>query len=145
MLNAHLDTEGFNQFTETTSGAHGVPSASALGTVHLSGANGPISTAYPTAMQIINDLQPPGPVATPGFTLGTPQINAYWRWATVLLAGGSVTAVKVSALMGGAADPTMTAVWTGPLTTPISIRIPPGAWWEIDGTAVPAVNSWTLD
>ena len=127
MLHANLDTEGFNQFTETlTGGAHGVPSASALGVVRLSGANGPISTAYPTAMQIINDVQPPGPSRRPDSRLGTAQINTYWRWATVLLAGGAVTAVKVSALMGGATAPAMTTVWTGPLTAPISIRIPPG-------------------
>lgn len=146
MFRGCMDTEGTNQFRETNEGgADGLASASALGELRLSGAGGTISTTYPTGLQIINDLQDPGPVATPSYTLGTAQINTYWRWATVILNGGTVTAVKVSQLMGGAAAPTMTTVWTGAITSPITIRIPPGGWWEIDGSVKPTVNSWELD
>jgi hypothetical protein len=146
MFRGCLDTEGTNQFRElNTGGADGLASASALGELRLSGANGAISTTFPTGMQIINDLQASGPVATPSYTLGAAQINAYWRWATVILNGGTVTDVKVSTLMGGGAAPTTTTVWTGAITAPITIRIPPGGWWQIDGSVKPTVNTWTLD
>ena len=145
MFRGCMDTEGTNQFRElNTGGADGLASSSALGELHLSGANGAISTTYPTGLQIINDLQNVGPVATPAYTLGVAQTNNYWRWATVILSGGTVTAVKVSALMGGQTAPVMTAVWTGALTAPITIRIPPGGWWEIDGSVKPTAV-WTLD
>lgn len=146
MFRGCLDTEGTNQIREANEGgADGLASSSALGELRLSGANGAISTTYPTGMQIINDLQGSGPVATPSYTLGVAQINAYWRWATVILSGGTVTDVQVSALMGGGSAPAMTTVWSGLLTAPITIRIPPGAWWQIDGSVKPTVNIWILD
>jgi hypothetical protein len=146
MFRGCLDTEGTNQFRElNTGGADGLASASSLGELRLSGANGTISTTYPVGMQIINDLQASGPVATPSYTLGVAQINAYWRWATVTLNGGTVTDVKISTLMGGASAPTLTPVWSGAITSPITIRIPPGGWWQIDGSVKPTVNTWILD
>jgi hypothetical protein len=106
-----------------------------------------IQTDEATTLQIINGQQPPGPVAALAYTLGTAFLNTYWRWASVLLAGGTVTAVKVGATMGGSAAPAMTAVYSQasaalPLMT---VRVPPGGWLEIDGSVKPTTNSWVLD
>lgn len=106
-----------------------------------------IQTDEPTTLQIINGQQPPGPATALSYTLGTAFLNTYWRWATVLLAGGTVTAVKLGATMGGASAPAMTAVYSQasgalPLMT---VRVPPGGWLEIDGTVKPTTNAWVLD
>jgi hypothetical protein len=137
-----LDNEGTPQFHDSTSGTS---LAAAVGEIKMTGGGGTIATTFPTAMRIIDETVSPGPAATPSYTLGAAQINAYWRWATVVLQGGTVTAVKVSALMGGASAPAMTTVWPTDLTAPVTIRIPPGGWWEIDGSVKPTTNVWTLD
>ena len=125
-----VDTEGTNQFRElNTGGADGLASSSALGELHLSGANGAISTTYPTGMQIINDMQGMGPWPRRRTHSASPRSTPTGGGRPSSLSGGTVTAVKVSALMGGAAAPTLTQVWTGALTSPITIRIPPGGWW----------------
>ena len=142
VLRGRLDTEGNNTFDDTTSGT-GL--AAALGQVFMSGAGNTISSTSGMSLQVVDDRTAPGPAATPSYTLGVAQINSYWRWATVILDGGTVTDVKVGALMGGASAPAMTTVWSGALTAQITIRIPPGGWWQIDGSVKPTVNTWILD
>jgi hypothetical protein len=142
VLRGRLDTEGNNIFDDTTTGTS---LASSTGQVFMAGAGNAISSTSGMSLQVIDDRTPPGPVATPAYSLATAQVNAYWRWATVILNGGTVTAVKVSALMGGASAPAMSTVWSGALAAPITIRIPPGGWWEIDGSVKPTVNTWILD
>ena len=137
-----IDNEGTPQFHDSTSGTS---LATAIGEVKLVGGGGTISTTFPTALRITDETVSPGPVATPSYTLGAAQVNTYWRWATVVLQGGTVTAVKVSALCGGASAPAMTTVFGAALTTSITVRIPPGGWWEIDGSVKPTTNVWTLD
>lgn len=142
VLRGRLDTEGNNAFDDTTSGT---ALAAALGEICLSGSGNTISSTSGTSLQIVNDLQAPGFAATPTYTLSAAQINSYWRWATVILNGGVVTSVQVSSLMGGASAPAMNTVWTGALSAPITVRIPPGAWWQINGSVKPTVNTWMLD
>lgn len=143
-LHGVLDTEGVPQLRDTTAGT-GL--AAALGETHFIGGSGAISATKPTGMALIDDRLPPGPVTTPSYTLGVAQASGYQRRATVVLAGGTVTAVKVSALMNGDAAPAMTTIYSqSSATLPLmTIRIPPGAWWEIDGTVKPTTNSWVLD
>lgn len=137
-----VDNEGTPKWHDSTSGT-GL--AAAVGEIRLVGGGGTVSTDNPTALRIIDETVPPGPVATPSYTLGVAQVS-FWRWATVILAGGTVTDVKVSALMGGASAPAMTTVWPAALgTSPTTIRIPPGAWWQIDGSVKPTTNIWILD
>lgn len=123
--------------------------ATAQGTIKLTGlyTASTIQTDEPTTLAIINGQQPPGPAAALSYTLSTAFMNTYWRWATVTLAGGTVTAVKIGATMGGASAPAMTAIYSQsaaalPLMT---IRVPPGGWLEIDGSVKPTTNSWVLD
>lgn len=122
--------------------------ATAQGTVKLTGlyTASTIQTDEPTTLSIINGQQPPGPAAALSYTLGTAFMNTYWRPATIVLAGGTVTAVKVGATMGGASAPAMTTIYSQssaalPL---ITIQVPPGGWLEIDGSVKPTTNSWIL-
>ncbi len=123
--------------------------ATAQGTMKLTGlyTASSIQTDAATTLEIINGQQAPGPVAAPSYTLGTAFMNTYWRWASVTLAGGTATAVKVGATMGGASAPAMTTVYSQssaalPLMT---VRVPPGGWFEIDGSVKPTTNQWVLD
>ena len=104
-------------------------------------------TVNATNLEIVNGQQPPGPVATPSMAINTAVRNNYWRWATVYLAGGTVTSVQVGATMGGASAPSMTSVYTQssaslPLTT---VRVGPGGWLQINGSVLPTTNNWVLD
>jgi hypothetical protein len=142
ILRGRLDTEGNNTFDDTTSGTS---LAAATGQVRMSGAGNTISSTSGMSIEVIDDRTLPGPVATPSFTLGTAQINSYWRWATVTVNGGTVTDIKVSALMGGASAPAMTTVWPAALGSPVTFRVPPGGWWQIDGSVKPTTHIWMLD
>jgi hypothetical protein len=144
-VHAVLDLEQVAQQFRDQS--NGTALAAAVGEIRLVGGGGPVSTTFPTGVCIINDLQLPGPAAQIPLVLGTPVQNTYWRRAKVLLAGGTVTAVKVSQLMGGAAAPAMTAVYTqasGALPL-IEIPVGPGAWIEVDGSVLPTTNTWILE
>jgi hypothetical protein len=143
-LRGSLDTEGAVQVRDAPS--DGTSLSATAGEVHLTGGVSTPSFTFPTGLRLVVETQASGPVATPSYTLGTAQINTYGKWATVLLAGGTTTAVKVSVLMWGGSAPAMTTVFSGALpSTPVTIRIPPGAWWEIDGSIKPTTNVWTLD
>lgn len=144
-LHGVIDNEGVPKFHDSTSGT-GL--ASALGEIRLVGGGGTVSTDTPTALRIIDETVAPGPAAALApSAVATPKQNTYWRWATVFLAGGTVTGIKIAALMGGASAPTMTSIYTqssGALPL-ITIRVPPGGWYEIDGTVLPTTNSWVLE
>jgi hypothetical protein len=135
-----LDLESGWTFTDYA--GSGTAMASAVGVIHLYGTSGgSLSTSFPTALTLVDDRITPGPVTFPTFSLGTAFICP-WRWSTAYLSGGTVTAVKVSALRGGTSAPAMTAVYTqssGALPL-LQIRIPPGGWLEIDGTGAPAAS-----
>lgn len=135
-----LDTEGVVQI-------RGVPDVAAnlqalSGELYLAGSPSTPAFDFPTNLHLIKQTQTRGPVASPSYTLGTAQINTFWRDATVTISGGTVTAVKVSALAGGASAPTMTTI---PGLTSGTFRVPSGCWWEIDGTVAPTSMQWVLD
>jgi hypothetical protein len=140
---AQMDTESpAPRLRDDNSGAL----ATAQGTVKLTGlyTASSIQTDAATTLQIINGQQPPGVVTAPTYTLGTAFQNTFWRPATVILAGGTVTFVKIGATMGGPSAPTMNTVWTGALSGTLTVSLPPGGWLEIDGSVKPTTNTWIL-
>jgi hypothetical protein len=146
-----LDTEGTPSFRDTTAGT-GL--AAALGVVRMTGSPGTLTATFPTGLQIIKEQQLTGPVATPSYSLNTAQINTYGRWATVIASGGTnITGILVSGLMYGASVPTggnaPTTIYSqaaGPISSPITFRIGPGAWWEITASSGTAPTlQWILD
>ena len=121
--------------------------ASAVGTLHIKGGGGTITTNLGTGLSIINDIQPAGPVAQIALTINTAVQNTYWRPATVTLAGGTVTSVQVGNTMGGSAAPSLTTIYSQssaalPLMT---VRVPTGGWIKVNGSVTPTTNSWVLD
>lgn len=144
-IHAVLDTEQvLRQFRDQSSGT---ALGAAVGEIRLCGDNNAISTANPTGLVIIDDTRLPGPASPIALTLGAAVQNTYWRRAKVTLAGGTLTAVKVSQLMGGGSAPTMTTVYSQasgalPLMT---VPVGPGAWIEVDGSVLPTTNSWVLE
>lgn len=120
----------------------------ALGRIKLTGQFTAGSISLPaTRMEIISAQQAPGPVTAPTLTLGTPLRNNFFRWATVTIAGGTLTAVKIGQTMGGASAPSMTTLYSQasgslPLMT---VRVPPAGWIEVDGTVAPTTWSWEVD
>lgn len=141
---AQMDTESpAPRLRDDNSGAL----ATAQGVIKLVGlyTASTIQTDAATTLQIINGQQPPGAAAAPTYTLGAAFQNTYWRWATVILAGGTTTFVKIGATMGGASAPAMNTVWTGALSGTLTLRVPPGGWLEIDGSVKPTTNTWILD
>lgn len=120
-----------------------------LGRIKLTGLYTSASISIPmTGLEVIDGQQRPGPASAATLnTSSTPVQNPHWRWATVTLAGGTVTAVKIGTYMGGVSAPSMTTVYSQssaalPLMT---VRVPPGGWLEVDCTVVPTTNSWVLD
>ena len=101
-----------------------------------------------TGLEVIDGQQRPGPITAPTLnTSSTPVQNPKWRWATVQLAGGTATAVKIGQYMGGVSAPSMTTVYSqasGALPL-ITVRVPPGGWLELDCTVLPTTNSWVVD
>lgn len=139
-----VDNEGVPKWHDNTSGT-GL--AAARGEIRVVGGGGTMSTDNGTAVRFIDETVAPGPAAQIVLTINTAIQNTYWRWATVTLAGGTVTSVQVSALMGGASAPAMTTVYSQasaalPLVT---VRVPPGGWIQINGTVTPTTNAWVLD
>lgn len=136
-----LDTEGSVQVRGNTNVAGNLSALS--GELHLVGSPSTPVFTFPTNLRLIKETQTRGPVASPSYTLGTPQINTFYRDATVIISGGTVTAVKVSALAGGASGaPTMATI---PGFTSGTFRVPAGCWWEIDGSVAPTSMQWILD
>jgi len=112
--------------------------AAARGEIHVSGTTGgTVSTSSATGLTIIDERQPNGPGAAWALGLGTPMQNPQWRWATVVLSGGSaLTDVQLGNLRGGGAAPAMAAVYsqTPGALPPVTVRVPPGGWLEVVGT-----------
>jgi hypothetical protein len=136
-LQGRIDTEGSVQIRGVTNIAANLQALS--GELYLSGSPSTPVFTFSTNLHLIKQTQTRGPVATPSFTLGTPQINTYYRDAMVVVTGGTVTAIKISALAGGATAPALTTQ----VTTSGTFLIPAGCWWEIDGSVAPTM-SWTL-
>lgn len=135
-----IDTEGTVQIRGVTNISANLQALS--GELHLAGSPSTPTFTFPTNLRLIKEAQLRGPVASPSYTLGTAQINTFYRDATVTIGGGTVTAVKVSALAGGASAPTMTTI---PGFTSGTFRVPAGCWWEIDGSVAPTSMQWVLD
>lgn len=139
-----LDTEGTVQIRGVTNIAANLQALS--GELHLTGSPSTPTFTFPTNLRLIKETQVRGAVAAPTITASTAQINTFYRDATVVASGGTgVTAIKVSALAGGAAPPTMTTIYSQasgvlPLVT---FTVPAGCWFEIDCTTVPTTN-WVL-
>ena len=139
-LRGRIDTEGTVQVRGVTDIAANLQALS--GELLLAGSPSTPAFTFPTNLHLVKETQTRGPVASPTYTLGTPQINTFWRDATVTISGGTVTGVKVSALAGGASAPTMTTI---PGFTSGTFRVPSGCWWEIDGSVEPTSMQWILD
>lgn len=144
MISGSFDTEGESNIRDNSSGLAG-----ACGVLHLKGNGGSSPTVGAgTPLQIVCDFQFPGPVASPpALTTGQAVQNPYGRWANVTMQGGTVTAVQLGALMGGATAPAMTSVYTQssgamPLFT---VRVPPLGWIQVNGSVTPTTNTWVLE
>lgn len=142
-----LDIEGTINIHDSSSGTS---LATAVGSIELFGSSSAVNVSFPTPLVIVNQEQFPGAVATPTFTMGTAQVNKFYRRATVyvtLATGTGITSIQVSSLMGGVTAPTMTTVYsqlTGPMAVGFTFRVPPGGWWVINGTTAPTMQ-WMLD
>lgn len=120
----------------------------ALGEIHLSGTTGgSLTTSTGTGLTIIDERQANGPGSSWSLTVGTAFQNTQWRWANVILVGGtSLTTVQLGNTRGGASAPTMTTVFTQsagalPSTT---VRVPPGGWLQVNGTGSPTAPTATV-
>jgi hypothetical protein len=141
-----LDTEGTLQFRDTTSGTS---LNAAAGEIRLNGSPSTVNLTAGTQLRIIKEQQVRGAVTAPSFSLGTAQINTFWRDATVVASGGTnITTIQVSSLAGGASAPAMTTIYTQaaaalPL---ITFRVPSGCWWVINAsTGTAPSTAWVLD
>jgi hypothetical protein len=144
MISGSFDTEGQSTIRDNSSGM-----VAACGTLHLKGNGGSSPTVNAgTNLAIICDFEFPGPVVTPPvLTINTAIQNPYGRYATVTLAGGTVTSVQVGTLMCGSAAPPMSSVYTQssgalPLYT---VRVAPLGWIQVNGTVTPTTNTWVLE
>ena len=123
--------------------------AAACGTLHLKGNGGSSPTIDSgTPLAVICEFQFPGLVASPPtLTIGTAIQNPYGRYANVTLAGGTVTSVQISALLGGATAPAMSTVYSqssGALPL-YAVRVGPQGWIQVNGTVTPTTNTWFLE
>jgi hypothetical protein len=133
-----IDTEGTVQVRGVTNIAANL--AALTGEIHLTGAPSTPTFTFGTNLRMIKETQVRGAVAAPSFTLGTAQINTFYRDMELEVTGGTVTAIKVSTLAGGATAPTMT---TKQGTSGVYI-VPAGCWWEIDGSVAPTISCTLL-
>jgi hypothetical protein len=133
-----IDTEGTVQIRAVPNVAGNL--SGWAGEIHLIGSPSTPTFTFPTNLKLIKDTQLRGSVAAPSFTLGTAQINSFYRDMELEVTGGTVTAIKVSALAGGATAPTMT---TKQGTSGVYI-VPAGCWWEIDGSVAPTISCTLL-
>lgn len=143
-LEGSIDSEGGVAWADDGNGGL----AAALGEIHLTGTTGgSLATSTATGLTIIDERQANGPGTAWSLTVGTAKQNTQWRWASVLLSGGtSLTAVQVGNLRGGGAAPTMTSVYTqgaGALPV-IPVRVPPGGWLEVTGSGSPTAPAATV-
>lgn len=144
MITGSVDTEGSSEIRDNSSGL-----VAACGELHLKGNGGTspqIDSGSPLA--VICDFQLPGLVAIPPvLTIGQAIQNPYGRYATVTLAGGTVTTVQLSALLGGTAAPAMSTVYTQSSgTLPLyTVRVGPQGWIKINGSVTPSTNTWVLE
>jgi hypothetical protein len=144
MITGSVDTEGASEIRDNSSGL-----VAACGELHLKG-NGGTSPQIDsgTPLAVICDFQFPGLVASPpALTIDTAIKNPYGRYANVTLAGGTVTSVQLSALLGGTASPAMSTVYSQssgamPLHT---VRVGPQGWIQVNGTVTPTTNTWWLE
>lgn len=122
--------------------------AFALGRIKLTGQFTAGSISLPTTrMELISGQQAPGPVTPPAVpATATPIRNNFYRWATVTVYGGTGTAVKVGATMGGASAPAMTTQFSQSAASfpGVTVRIPPAGWIEVDYTGAPSW-AWEVD
>lgn len=127
-------------------GAGGLEAA--VGELLVTGTTGGrITTSTGTRLTII-DLRSPIGVGSPwSLVVGTPLPNPQWRWATVILSGGSgLTDIELGDLRGGASAPTMTNIYSqaaGALP-PITVRVPPGGWLSVIGAGSPTAPTATV-
>ncbi len=94
-----------------------------------------------TGLKLIDEKQRPGPAAMPSYTLGTAFLNPFWHDWLVSASGGTVTAYKVGATIGGTSAPTMNTVAGA---TGGTFLVPAGGWLQIDGTVQPTINQSVL-
>ena len=122
--------------------------AAARGEVHLSGTTGgSLTISNATGLSIVDERAANGPGSAWSLTPGTAFQNPVWRWATVILTGGSsLTTVQVGNLRGGPSAPTMSTVYSQSAATlpPVTVRIPPGGWLEVSGTGSPTAPTATV-
>jgi len=145
MMSGSYDTEGQSTIRDNSGGL-----AAACGEFHVksNGVAASPAVGAGTPLNLICDFQLPGPVASPpALTTGQATQNPYGRWASVTLAGGTVTAVQLGALRGDSTAPAMTSVYTQssgalPLYT---VRVPPLGWIQVNGSVAPATNTWVLE
>jgi len=133
-LEGSIDVEGGLALADDGNGGL----VGALGEIHVSGTTGgSVSTSTGTGLTIIDQRNASGPGTPWTLVVGTAFQNTQWRWANVLLAGGtSLTAVQLGNLRGGPSAPTMTNYYTqasGALP-PVMVRVPPGGWLKVVGT-----------
>jgi hypothetical protein len=154
-----LDTEGTIEIRDTglVGTTQGQFLAAAKGQITLTGSVSTINLTggaggSGTLMRIITEQQAPGPVTTPTYTLGTAQINAFWRYATVYVTGGTgtnLTSIQVSEYMGGTTTPALTTIYTqsGGSLPSMNFRLSPGQWWVINtsGSGTAPTLQWVLD
>lgn len=144
MITGSVDTEG-----ATTIRGQADDLAAACGTLHLKGNGGSSPTIQNgTPLAVICEFQFPSLVASPpALTINTAIQNPYGRYANITLAGGTVTSVQVSALLGGGTAPTMSTVYTqasGALPLH-SLRVGPQGWIQVNGTVTPTTATWFLE
>lgn len=143
-IEGSIDSEGGVSWSDDGNGGL----LHALGEVHLSGTTGgALTTSTGTGLTIVDERQSNGPGAAWSLTVGTAFQNTQWRWANVLLSGGSsLTGVQLGTLRGGSTAPTMTNCYTqaaGALPA-INVRVPPGGWLEVTGTGSPTAPTATV-
>lgn len=134
-----LDTEAAAP-TFTDDGSSGM--LDAIGTIGLKGqftvAN---ITTSPTGLKILNGQQQPGWIYNyGGFASAGSNVavqNPYWRDTRVYLSGGTVTAVKSGATLGGTTAPAMTSV--GSLVSGV-FDWPSGGWLSVTFSVAPTVD-----
>jgi len=151
-----LDTEGTIEIRDNglVGSTQGQYLAGARGELRLTGSVSAVNLTSGaggtgTLMKIIAEWQVPGPVTTPTYTLGTAQINAFWRPATVYVSGGTnITSIQVSEYMGGTTQPALTTIYTqsaGALPV-MNFRLSPGQWWVINASSGTAPTmQWVLE
>lgn len=130
-----LDTEGTVQIRGVTNVAANLKALS--GEIHLTGSPSTPTFTFGSNLKIIKDTQARGAVAAPSFTLGTAQINTFYRDMVLTVSGGTVTAVKISDLAGGTSAERVMTTQQG---TSGAFTVPAGCWWEIDGSVAPTIS-----